>query len=253
MENRVCIFVDGENFRHSILELFETFRKDDYLPHADWSLLFDWLASRACHQGLRKRTYWYVIENIDFFPYTFPDATRKPEDLKRLLTKDKQIAAQLAALTGTKLTEKMQQITRELIQKRSRMKARFEGWRAIQDGIALKNPAVTFKRAGGIRYNLFTEELGDEKAVDVKLACDMVVLKDMYDVAVVVSGDQDYVPAVEVIKEYGKSVTNVAFKTRGGRLLPGGARRLSIATDRCLEIGWEELAHYLEMDVQPNT
>ena len=29
---RVCIFVDGENFRNSIVELFPTFKQHDYLP-----------------------------------------------------------------------------------------------------------------------------------------------------------------------------------------------------------------------------
>ena len=39
-----------------------------------------------------------------------------------------------------------------------------------------------------------------------------------------------YLP-VEVLKDYGKRVVNVAFKTRGGKLLPGGARKLNKATD----------------------
>lgn len=85
----------------------------------------------------------------------------------------------------------------------------------------------------------------------MKLACDLVLLRDIYDTAVIVSGDQDYVPAVEAVKEFGKSVWNVAFRTRGGRLLPGGARRLNVATDRCLEIGYDELAHYLGIEPRP--
>jgi len=40
---RVCVFVDGENFRYSIIELFKTeFDKTEYLPkHADWNNLFE--------------------------------------------------------------------------------------------------------------------------------------------------------------------------------------------------------------------
>ena len=35
---KACIFVDGENFRHSIVDLFDKFQREDYLPKtADWT------------------------------------------------------------------------------------------------------------------------------------------------------------------------------------------------------------------------
>ena len=68
----------------------------------------------------------------------------------------------------------------------------------------------------------------------------MIVLRDIYDIAVIVSGDQDYVPAVKVVKDFGKIVVNVAFLARNGRLLPGGARRLNHLTDDSIEIGYED-------------
>jgi uncharacterized LabA/DUF88 family protein len=58
--------------------------------------------------------------------------------------------------------------------------------------------------------------------VDVNLGVDMVLFRDIYDVAVIVSGDQDYVPAVQAVKDSGKHVVNVAFLARNGVLLPGG-------------------------------
>ena len=93
--------------------------------------------------------------------------------------------------------------------------------------------------------NLFTKQLGTEKAVDVKLASDMITLKDIYDIAIIVSGDQDYVPAVEVVKDAGKQVVNVAFLTRRGDLLPGGARRLNQVTDWHCEVGFGIFQNYL--------
>jgi hypothetical protein len=98
-----------------------------------------------------------------------------------------------------------------------------------------------------IQYNLFNEELGPEKAVDVKLATDMIILKDIYDIAVIVSGDQDYVPAVRVIKDFGRHVVNVAFETRGGKLLPGGAWRLNQITDWSLKIRYEDFKKFLNL------
>ena len=86
-----------------------------------------------------------------------------------------------------------------------------------------------------------------EKAVDVKLATDLIVLRDIYDTAVIVSGDQDYVPAVQVVKDSGKIVVNIAFRSRGGKLLPGGARRLNQLTDACVEVPYRDLARHLNI------
>jgi uncharacterized LabA/DUF88 family protein len=72
-------------------------------------------------------------------------------------------------------------------------------------------------------------------------------LPDIYDVAIILSGDQDYVPAVQVVKDRGKRVVNVAFETRGGKLLPGGARRLNHVTDDSLRIPYKELAAHLNL------
>jgi uncharacterized LabA/DUF88 family protein len=81
--------------------------------------------------------------------------------------------------------------------------------------------------------------------VDVNLAVDMVTLDSNYDTAVIVSGDQDYVPAAQAAKNKGKHVVNVAFKARNGLLLPGGAKRLNQVTDWSIEVDWGELKRFL--------
>ena len=139
----------------------------------------------------------------------------------------------------------MREMAADCEQKASRMRNRFEGWRRIQDGISHKHRGVEFRRAGAILYNLFTEKLGKEKAVDVKLATDMTQLQNIYDIALIVSGDQDYVPAVQVAKDSGKTVINVAFEARNGLLLPGGARRLNQMTDHALIVKHADLKTYM--------
>ena len=246
MPKRVCVFVDGENFRHAICELFSSFDRKDYLPkRAKWDELFDWLVSRISPGGERVRTYWYVIEWMDFFPYGLSRLQGQPEKLIAILSRHRPYAEELAALDGEARTAKLTEIVESLDTSRRRIQDRFSGWIAIQNGIARKHKAIEFRRAGAIRCNLFDGAFGPEKAVDVKLASDLIVLKDIYDVAVVVSGDQDYVPAVQIIKNEGKRVVNVAFKTRGGRLLPGGARRLNQETDESLQVEHGDLARYL--------
>jgi hypothetical protein len=36
-------------------------------------------------------------------------------------------------------------------------------------------------------------------------------------------GDQNYVPAVQAVKDLGKRVINICFSTKNGNLLPGGS------------------------------
>jgi len=248
MNKKVCVFVDGENFRKSIVSLFEEFRQTDYLPkNADWATFFDWLVSQASDGGERVRTYWYVIESIDFLPAWFPNAERKPQDLKRLLTKDDTLKQELENLEKGKLICKMKEKVQLLNASRDRMFQRFEGWKKIQDNISLHCPNIEFRRAGAIRYDLFKHSLGTEKAVDVKLATDLIMLRNIYDVAVILSGDQDYVPAVQTLKDSGKTVINVGFSTRGGKLLPGGARRLNMHTDWHMTISYPKLAEFLKI------
>jgi len=253
MSKRVCVFVDGENFRHAIGDLFEgEFDKNEYLPKkAQWAELFDWLVQRGCSDPIevasRLRAYWYVVQTLDVFPYKFPDAEANTKELKALLSKDMQLEQQLGHLQGDQLRAQMEVIVDRLRAQEVTMRRRFDGWIVLQDGIAKRHRAIEFRRAGAITYNLFTNQLGSEKAVDVKLATDLIILRDIYDTAIIISGDQDYVPAVQVVKDSGKSVVNVAFKTRSGQLLPGGARRLNQMTDWSLEIAYAELKSYLRL------
>jgi len=131
-----CVFVDGENFRHSIVNLFPHFHQEDYLPKlANWTEFFDWIVRNVTDNTYERiRTYWYVIKSVDFYPYSF--------------------------------------------------QKRFNGWIAIQDGISSRHKAIEFRQAGYINFRLFDNSLGKEKAVDVKLATDLIVLKDIYDIAI---------------------------------------------------------------------
>lgn len=245
MIKRVCVFVDGENMRRSICKLFNpSFSPRDYLPKtANWSELFEELARKAltgpCELDL-VRTYWYVIRDLDCYPYSLPPA--ESSKLHALLAQHEPFRKQLQGLSGTALISKAEELRKQLAESTAGMRSRFEGWIKIQDGISGTHDLIEFRRAGAISYNAFTGKLGSEKAVDVKLATDLIVLREIYDTAVIVSGDQDFVPAVQVVKDAGKRVVNVSFKTRSGVLLPGGARRLNQSTDAVIEFGYHDLA-----------
>ncbi len=248
MAKRVCVFVDGENFRHSIVELFEQFNQYDYLPkQADWNHLFNHFVALAVTEGERVRTYWYVVQFLDMFPYGLQKLSKDAIALRRVLEKGKWAKEELENLEGDALKEKMEEIAAKLIKRENQMRRRFDGWRNLQDNISLRWPRIEFRHAGAITFNAFTKKLRKEKAVDVKLATDLITLRDIYDVGVIVSGDQDYVPAVQRVKDFGKTIINVAFVARNGKLLPGGARRLNHVTDDSINIKYDDLARYLNI------
>lgn len=252
MQSRACVFVDGENLRHSLIDVFAEeglFEPDDYLPaDANWSDFFDWVVEAATHGSRdRLRAYWFVTQEIDCFPYGLNRLVRPEnhERLRTILSRHKPFKEQLKGMKDAVLDAAMGQQVEQLRQTQQRIESRFKGWNTVQNGIALRHRAVEFRRAGAISYNLFDERFGQEKCVDVRLACDMIMLRDIYDTAIIVSGDQDYVPAAQILKDSGKTVINVAFQKRSGELLPGGARRLNIAMDASLSVPYERLRNMM--------
>lgn len=246
-----CIFVDGENLRHSLIDLFETdFNPSDYLPKsADWEDFFNGLVLKGDAE-LRLRTYWYVVDEIDFWPYGLSKLLRSNDfaTLETILRKHRNNSSQLDAIGDVVLKrERIKTLTLGLIARERSMKSRFEGWQVFQDGITHRFDSVEFRRAGSIQYDLFRQRFNKEKGVDVKLATDLLKLKDIYDVAIIVSGDGDYVPAVQTVKDWGKHIVNVSFLKKNGGVLPGGARRLNQSTDRVIEIPYDEVKAYMKI------
>ena len=158
MATKACVFVDGENFRYSLLDLFGSFRREDYLPRAaDWTAFFDWIVHEVtAGQGERIRTYWYAIEKMDFFPYKYPDAVRDEDTCYRLLSKYRPFKDELDSLVaGPPRARRMDEMIEELRRRQGKLSKRFDGWTNIQEGIATQHVAVEFRRAGAIRCNLF--------------------------------------------------------------------------------------------------
>lgn len=253
---RVSVFVDGENLRHTIVNLFApNFDRRDYLPKtADWTGFFDMVVYRATAAvGQRLRTYWYVSQQFDAFPRPLSPRKRTPEDLERWAKKNEHAlrAHGISLPASSWRIDQLAALQDELTAKLNSIRSRFDGFSVLQNGIATKHRSIEFRRSGAIPYNLLTGRFGQEKTVDVNLGVDMVMLQANYDVGVIVSGDQDYVPAAQAVKNLGKSVVNVAFKARNGVLLPGGARRLNQATDWSISFEWDEFREVLNISLPP--
>jgi len=81
-----------------------------------------------------------------------------------------------------------------------------------------------------------------EKGVDIQLATDMIThsFKNNYDVAVLVAGDNDYVGALQSVKDNGKNVEVALFgKERTSRQLRVAADRVITINARFLKGCWK--------------
>ena len=271
---RTAIFNDGENFRHNICDLFAApsgkpfaperhlFDRNDYLPkRANWGGFFDHLVDKSRIQQVDAylaRAYWYVVGAVDARPWRLPkpvgDAGAKTwrfnegELTEWHRQNQRGIHAFLEGGKHSGLSAKLEDapaILKELHRRKSSTENRFHGFAVLQSGIALAHGRIEFRRSGGIHHNLFTDKLGQEKTTDVNLAVDMMRLKDTYDIAVIVSGDQDFVPVAAAVKDLGKRVVNVSFSTKGGKMLPSGARRLNVAVDQSIVVDYDTFRKFL--------
>lgn len=182
MPTRVCVFVDGENFRHSIVDIFRgEFPSAEYLPQsADWTGFFDHIVeqSRGNDEAKRLRTYWYVTQYVDFIPFNLPNPESRPEDFLAIVRRNKNTAREIDSANPDDRPEKLNQIYRRLQARELTMQRRFQHWMNIQNAITANHTAIEFRRAGVISYNLYDERFGQEKCVDVKLAVDLLILRD---------------------------------------------------------------------------
>ena len=275
---RTAIFNDGENFRHSICGLFaglsgapfnserDLFDRRDYLPkQADWEGFFSHLVAESRIQDVGAyltRAYWYVVENVDVRPWKLPKERRDPVSGKLRFDRNELAKWRERNMSGIQelvdhdksrekpsgLSAKIEgttSILKELRRRKAGVEGRFRGFAEVQSGIARSHDRIEFRRSGGIPCDLFTNTLGREKTTDVNLAVDMMRLKDTYDMAVIISGDQDFVPAATAVKDLGKRVVNVSFKTKGGELLPTGAWRLNVAVDKSVEIPYDTFRRFM--------
>ena len=97
-------------------------------------------------------------------------------------------------------------------------------------------------RLGRLVYNNWPSVPPTEKGIDVQLTADMIThgFKNNYDVAILVAGDNDFVPALQAVKDSGKHV-EVALFGRGGtsRQLRGVADKIITINARLLGGCWK--------------
>jgi uncharacterized LabA/DUF88 family protein len=244
---RVMVFIDGENFLYGIRKLFYAeFDRSEYLPqNAEWGWFFAKLA-----EGLKATEFsvrWYVIDELDFHPYADWE-NESWEDLRRMLPEG-EFRDQFRRKTSEKGRRNVLERFRKLcMQSQHEMEKRLAQWHEMQNAISTRHPFVRFYRPGWQPCYLPDRKLGREKGIDIGLAVDLVRKQPDYDLAVLFSGDGDYVPAVNVIHNSGKKVALMEFEFRSGEALRGTSRRLRARADVMVDVPFDDLTRFLGID-----
>ncbi len=97
-------------------------------------------------------------------------------------------------------------------------------------------------RLGRLVYNNWPASPPYEKGVDIQLATDMIThsFKNNYDVAILIAGDNDFVGALQAVKDNGKNVEVALFgKERTSMQLRKVADRVIAINARLLNKCWK--------------
>ena len=118
---------------------------------------------------------------------------------------------------------------------------RFQEQKKFLDGVA----AIPYMelRLGRLVYNNWPNTPPYEKGVDVQLATDMIThsFRGNYDTAVLVAGDNDFVGALQALKDNGKNVEVALFgKERTSMYLRNVADRVVTIDGRLLKGCWKQ-------------
>ena len=217
---KVMFFVDGQNFKKNLqtfaFKPFESektessdeirfpkkFRLDE--KHFLWQKFFFAVLERlnkiTSHQHRLIRVCWYNAQYMT--PYW-----RSDRAIKKIMDEYKD---KLSGLSHDKIAELAERWYRSEKEYFNNCKDK------VYDQIQLKSDFIEFKYCGQYAVNpfyvhRFYKPDGDkyfyqgtrigEKGVDVGIAIDMVAKMPNYDVAVLVSGDADFIPVVRYIKD----------------------------------------------------
>jgi hypothetical protein len=123
-----------------------------------------------------------------------------------------------------------------------------------QDFVALRSERIAFQRVGYRKYDIGAQKWRDEKGVDVAMAVAMVSLAPIYEVAIVVSGDADMIPAMREVKAVGRTVAVPEFYQpnvpgTAGPLVSGQAESVFLEADLRFRLAADDI--YEQMGPPP--
>jgi len=214
---RTVIFVDGRNFWYNLRKFkFVTdaggAEERDYCldeKHFCWKGFFEGAIRKF--NDITKwnhrliRTYWYFAETVTRFNRWDEGAQHIVEQYQGKfpdLTED--VVHELAEQWYAGF-RKQHQDARDVIYEEIQRRVPFLEFRFVGMLFVNAYKQVSIEREANGKF-LYRAQIKGEKGVDAGIAVDMLAMLESYDVAVLVSGDADFIPVVKHLKERLKQV-----------------------------------------------
>lgn len=219
MQQRFTIFVDGSNLNGDLRRL--NIRIQDYqrLFHAIFAegvSRVRELCSGEFPGAKLSRTLWYELGSIDEWDL---DDRSRVEGLREVFCRTKDVKDQYLKIVGPQnagleLSDLIEKAWQEcLLDAKTwyvQKKEQIERTRSFHYGVQSDNDFIKIIECGHWKVDLLRRNV-EEKRLDTALAVDMVTLADTLDIALLISGDADAIPAVQFLQRKGKSVGVVEF------------------------------------------
>ena len=195
------------------------------------------------------RSYWYVIYELQYNDFFASDSFKQKLPKDKLKYFKEYAPSKASGINNNTKGEQLNKILKEcfslLEENESSICSQFAEWKRKESIIQEKTDRLQYQRFGYLKVKLDNGKgnIGfiSEKGVDIKLATDLITLHSVYDIAIIVSGDGDYIPAVTAIKNRGKQVLIVDFKNQKGQFLPGGSRKLKEHCDFSFSMNYKTM------------
>ena len=217
---RLAFFVDGSNLFGSLRGLSAAV--DDYQKF--FSHLFqvaeqEWRTSVGASKStdvILQRVYWYQVGSID--QWNLDDAQAQAY-LRDRFEENKPVKDGYMARAGKLLPGKPQAEVAlkawslcfdEFKMWYDGKKRVLEGMQRFHYGVQSSTDLIDILEIGHWKVDFLAHSC-EEKGLDTRLAVDMIALENNYDIAVVVSGDADSIPSIDLMKRRGKHVGAVEF------------------------------------------
>lgn len=217
---RFAFFVDGSNLFGLLkgmaveVEDYQLFFKHLYKEAGQ-----QWRSSVGAGQNtitILQRVYWYQVGSID--AWNLDDAQAQAY-LRERFEENKQIKAGYMATAGKASPGESQETVarkawsicfNEFRTWYDDKKRTLEGMKRFHHGVQSSTDLIDILEIGHWKVDFFAHTC-EEKGLDTRLAVDMIALENNYDIAVVVSGDADSIPSIDLMKRRGKHVGAVEF------------------------------------------
>lgn len=214
---RAVIYVDGQNLRFK-LDALSLKEKD-----VNWGALF---ASLLPPDHRLLRAYWYQAAKVA--PWEWNSRHHG-----RLCPRDMNLDDFRERATAYYESERVRLETIHS-QVYERIEREYDAIEFRYNGVLKVNPVEVWGDPESLKIG---KRVG-EKGVDVAMAVDLVRHADHYDTAIVVSGDFDFLPAIQAVKDRLRRVIIVSIMRGHPPHHQGQARRLTSLCDAQVDI-WE--------------